>query len=1166
MTARRGNARKRLSPARRLLAAAVSALMCLAGAPSSAAAQSTNGAPQFPSTENGMRSVDENTAAGADIEEPVAATDPESDALTYTLGGTDAGLFEIVSSSGQLRTNGDLDHEAKSSYSVTVSVHDAKDDEGNPSTAVDHAITVTVAVTNVDEDGTVSVSTAGARVGSVLRVRLSDPDRGVRSVSWQWARSSDQADWQTISTATSETYAPRTRDRGMYLRASATYGDDEGSDKAAESVLGNPVDGRETAPALSVFELVTGLTVPWGIGFTPDGTMLFTQRSGRLSARLTDGTVHTVTADLSDLFASDETGLMAIVVDPDFATNRRFYTCQGHTGPQVQVIAWTIDSAYTTATRADDPLVDGLPSSGRHGGCRLRFGPQGYLWIGTGDAATGTNPQTQSSLGGKVLRVDASTGDGAPTNPSAGSQVYSYGHRNVQGLALRPGTDQMWAVEHGSTVDDEINLLVSGGNYGWDPVPGYNERVPMTDRVKFPDAVEAKWSSGTSTLATSGAIFLEGDEWAAWEGRLAVASLKDSTLRVFEFATDGTLLSEVVARGLNATHGRLRTPMLGPDGALYVSTSNGGSGDKILRVTPQQPPAFETGTATVDVPENVGPSAIIATLTATDPNYDTLTYSVTGDAAFTIDMSTGQLLTASALDREARDTHTVTVTATDPSNLFDEITVTITVTDVDEPPTISGPTGVNHPENTTAVADYDAEDPERAPVTWSLAASPDSSHFTIDDTGRLNFTGPPDHENGDNIYEVTVQAFDGTHTVQRTVTVTVVNAEEAGTLSLSSTQPQAGTEIRATLQDPDGPSPGVVWKWERSEGGGWETIDGATSRAYTPTDDDVGEHLRVSASYRDGHGPNKTAQKVSAAPVQAAPITNSAPQFPAATGMRSVAEGPRGRPVGSPVVADDDDTLTYSVTGDAAFAIDMSTGQLLTDSALDREARDTHTVTVTATDPSNLFDEITVTITVTDVDEPPTISGPTGVNHPENTTAVADYDAEDPERAPVTWSLAAGPDSSHFTIDDTGRLSFTGPPDHENRIDADNNNVYDVTLQASDNVNTATLDVAVSIVVDAAGTLALPSQQPQVGRAMTAELDDPDGVASGTIWQWQRSADRTTWTSVDGVGASTHTSTYTPVQADVNRYLRVTATYTDGHGSNKSAQAATGGHGGGRSS
>ena len=115
-------------------------------------------------------------------------------------------------------------------------------------------------------------------------------------------------------------------------------------------------------------------------------------------------------------------------------------------------------------------------------------------------------------------------------NPFA-SRVYSYGHRNVQGLALRPGTSQMWSVEHGPTVDDEINLLSPGGNYGWDPVPtestdpSYNEKVPMTDLGKYPDAVEARWSSGNPTLATSGGIFLDGADWEEWEGRLAVAAL-----------------------------------------------------------------------------------------------------------------------------------------------------------------------------------------------------------------------------------------------------------------------------------------------------------------------------------------------------------------------------------------------------------------------------------------------------------------------------------------------------------------------------------------------------------------------------------------------------------------------------------------------------------------
>ncbi len=312
-----------------------------------------------------------------------------------------------------------------------------------------------------------------------------------------------------------------------------------------------PADAGVSAaspPNLTIATLVSGLTIPWDLAFTPDGTMLFTQRGGVLSSRLSDGTVQTVTADFSDLYARGETGLMGIVVDPNFASNRRFYTCQGHTGPEVQVIAWAINSAYTEATRVADPLVEGIPASnGRHGGCRLRFGPDGYLWIATGDAATGTVPQDLTSLGGKVLRVNASTGAGAPANPFASNQntnakrVYTYGHRNVQGLALRPGTSQMWSVEHGPSVDDEVNLLAAGGNYGWNPVPSYNEGVPMTDLTEFPAAVEATWSSGSPTLATSGAIFLEGDQWGIWEGRLAVATLKDRRLRVFEFDTDGAL-------------------------------------------------------------------------------------------------------------------------------------------------------------------------------------------------------------------------------------------------------------------------------------------------------------------------------------------------------------------------------------------------------------------------------------------------------------------------------------------------------------------------------------------------------------------------------------------------------------------------------------------------
>ena len=344
-----------------------------------------------------------------------------------------------------------------------------------------------------------------------------------------------------------------------------------------------------TPPELLVSTLVSGLSIPWDLAFTPDGTMLFTERRGVLSSRGADGTVRTIEAEFEDLFAVGETGLMGIVVDPDFASNRRFYTCQGHVGPQVQVIAWTINADYTAATRVADPLVGGIPAtSGRHGGCRLRFGPEGYLWIATGDAASGRVPQDLTSLGGKVLRVDPFTGAGAPTNPLAPSRVYTYGHRNVQGLALRPGTSQMWSVEHGPRRDDEINLLVAGRNYGWDPVPGYNETVPMTDLVKFPGAVEARWSSGSPTLAVSGGIFLEGKQWGVWEGRLAVATLRDSKLRLFEFTPNGDFVSQVVVPEFDGAFDRLRTPMMGPDGALYVTTSNGGGRDRILRIATEE--------------------------------------------------------------------------------------------------------------------------------------------------------------------------------------------------------------------------------------------------------------------------------------------------------------------------------------------------------------------------------------------------------------------------------------------------------------------------------------------------------------------------------------------------------------------------------------------------
>lgn len=351
-----------------------------------------------------------------------------------------------------------------------------------------------------------------------------------------------------------------------------------------------------TVPGLVVEPVLSGLTIPWDVADLPDGTLLVTERGGTIRARAANGSTRVLTADLGDLRVSGETGLMAIAADPAFAADRRIYTCQGHrsgSGNEVQVIGWTLSPDGSRLTRVADPLVGGITAgSGRHGGCQLTFGPDGMLWVGTGDAAIGTTPQDLGSLAGKVLRVDPATGGPAPGNPFAGAAnanqrlVYSYGHRNVQGLAARPATGRMWSAEHGPDRDDELNLLEPGGNAGWNPVPGYDEAVPMTDLGRFPGAVRARWSSGAPPIALSGIDWLEGPGWGAWEGALAGAALRDQRLRLFFFSPSGVSLGEVVVPELDRRYGRLRAAHLGADGALYVTTSNGGGADQVLRIRP----------------------------------------------------------------------------------------------------------------------------------------------------------------------------------------------------------------------------------------------------------------------------------------------------------------------------------------------------------------------------------------------------------------------------------------------------------------------------------------------------------------------------------------------------------------------------------------------------
>jgi glucose/arabinose dehydrogenase len=271
---------------------------------------------------------------------------------------------------------------------------------------------------------------------------------------------------------------------------------------------------------------------------------------------------------------------MSVELDPAFATNGYLYLCASRDDGTYrnQVIRYVVQNNTLVFDRF--VIRDGMLANNIHNGCRIRFGPDGKLWITMGDAGNGTNAQNPNRLNGKVLRVN---GDGTipgdnPILPGATARtaVYTWGNRNPQGLTFEPGSGRPFEVEHGDSTHDEINILVSGGNYGYPTFRG---------PVNRPGFLDPAWSSGNVTLATSGGEFLSGGQWGLWSGSLVVATLKEQDLRRFELFANTARQSDVL---FDNTWGRLRTPRLAPDGSLFLTTDNG-TNDMIIRIEARQP-------------------------------------------------------------------------------------------------------------------------------------------------------------------------------------------------------------------------------------------------------------------------------------------------------------------------------------------------------------------------------------------------------------------------------------------------------------------------------------------------------------------------------------------------------------------------------------------------
>ena len=305
--------------------------------------------------------------------------------------------------------------------------------------------------------------------------------------------------------------------------------------------------------------LAQDLQVPWSIDFLPDDTLIFTERAGQVS--LIENGKQKIIGEI-DVSQISESGLLGVAVDPEFTENKFIYLHYTYdTGNRV--------SRFVLNEQLEDEfiLLDKIPSAKHHDGGRIKFGPDGKLYITTGDASVPSTAQDTDSLAGKILRMNKN--GTIPEDNPFGNYVYSYGHRNPQGLAWHPITKELYASEHGPTRNDEINLIKPGKNYGWPLVECESDEYESPLRCY-----------DVFTLAPSGAAFLGNS--------LYVAGLRGAQLRKITFAQDGaTILSE---EEFISNIGRIRD-VVEHDGALYIATSNrDGRGfpkegdDKILKI------------------------------------------------------------------------------------------------------------------------------------------------------------------------------------------------------------------------------------------------------------------------------------------------------------------------------------------------------------------------------------------------------------------------------------------------------------------------------------------------------------------------------------------------------------------------------------------------------
>jgi glucose/arabinose dehydrogenase len=360
----------------------------------------------------------------------------------------------------------------------------------------------------------------------------------------------------------------------------------------ATGALAKGIEIKDASVPFKVTTVTEGLQNPWGLALLPDGTMLVTEKPGRMRLVSPNGEKGPALEGVPEVMSTGQGGLLDVVLAPDFATSQRIYF--SYSEPEGKANSTAVAHAVLKGNKLENvtrifsqqPKVE----SNAHFGSRLVFHPDGTLFVTLGDRYSRMDDaQTLDNHHGKVVRIkpDGSVPEDNPFVNTSGAlpEIWSIGHRNMQGAALHPVTHQLWTGEHGPQGGDEINLDQAGKNYGW-PVITYGEnygggKIPSSIGT-HKEGMEQPVYKWVPSLATSGLTFYTGDKFPEWKGNMLIASLKANTLVRLEFDGDKVtheerLLTREVAQ-------RLRHVVQGPDGFIYLITDD--TNGRILRLEP----------------------------------------------------------------------------------------------------------------------------------------------------------------------------------------------------------------------------------------------------------------------------------------------------------------------------------------------------------------------------------------------------------------------------------------------------------------------------------------------------------------------------------------------------------------------------------------------------